>query len=83
MSGKFETVTLVAAGGLVMGSLAVAVIDPPSSQINIPRAQLAAPENHSDSVHAGSVWGAGACSTQYSVMGDRWKDEPGHPMPQK
>ena len=30
----------------------------------------------------GSVCGASRCSTQYSVMGERWKDEPGQPMPQ-
>ena len=40
MTGKFERGILVAAGALVVGLVAVAVINPPSSDVTVPQAKL-------------------------------------------
>lgn len=42
MTGRFERGILVAAGGLVVGLVAAAVISPPSSGVTVPQAQLKA-----------------------------------------
>lgn len=44
MTGRFERGILIAAGGLVSGLLALAVINPPRAEIGVPKAVLEFPE---------------------------------------
>jgi len=44
MTGRFERAVLLAAGGLVIGLIAVAVVNPPRPETTIPRAVLTMPE---------------------------------------
>ncbi len=59
MTGTFERVALGAAGCLVLGSLTLAIIYPPSSDITVPRAKLKSLETVKASVTTNLPWQSG------------------------